>query len=249
MADDQDKMLRMIEKELQILIKSESLKPGDRLPNLDQLVSILNVSRTKLRNALLSLRDEGFLDISQGKGIRVGWSELEPEIEIETSLTSLRMRHFQECRIAIESETAYLAAQNATAQDKQDLLDNIQFLKDQQSRKIDPLVDADYRFHYLVARIAGNPILLELLRYVNKELAPGRQITLSFPKGLEKTIRGHYRIIQAIKQGDSEEAQRQMRNHLQEVLDPQTSLSILRYETDQDDFEYKLDQLINTLNK
>lgn len=249
MIDDQDKMLRMIEKELQILIKSESLKPGDRLPNLDQLVSILNVSRTKLRNALLSLQDEGFLDISQGKGIRVGRSEPEPEIEMETSLTSLRMRHYQECRIAVESETAYLAARHATDQDKQDLLDNIQILKDQHLKKLEPLVDVDYRFHYLVARIAGNPILLELLRFVNKELAPGRQITLSFPKGLEKTIRGHYQIYQAIEQGDSEEAQRQMRSHLQEVLDPQTSLSILRYETDQNDFEYKLDQLLDILNK
>lgn len=46
-------------------------KPGDRLPPARDLAAIMHVNTNTVLRALRTLRDEGLLEIRQGRGIRV----------------------------------------------------------------------------------------------------------------------------------------------------------------------------------
>jgi GntR family transcriptional regulator len=52
-------------------IASGELKPGDRLPTVEQLKAQYGASSTAIRNAMLVLRSEGLITGHQGKGVYV----------------------------------------------------------------------------------------------------------------------------------------------------------------------------------
>ena len=52
-------------------IKEQNIKPGDKLPNEHELVEMLNVSRTSLREGIRMLEGAGFITTKQGGGMYV----------------------------------------------------------------------------------------------------------------------------------------------------------------------------------
>lgn len=69
---------------LQNLIEAEKLVPGEKLPSEAQLCSMLQVSRTVVRQALTELAHEGFIYKAKGKGTFIA----EPKVTL--SLVRLR---------------------------------------------------------------------------------------------------------------------------------------------------------------
>jgi GntR family transcriptional regulator len=52
-------------------ITEGEIKPGERMPLAKDLATVLGVNRNTVLRALHQLRDEGLLDIRQGRGITV----------------------------------------------------------------------------------------------------------------------------------------------------------------------------------
>lgn len=50
-------------------ITEHELKPGDKLPSQEQLISMIGVSRTSLREAVKTMEAQGKLKVLNGKGI------------------------------------------------------------------------------------------------------------------------------------------------------------------------------------
>ena len=64
-----DKVTDKIVDQLEDLIKEGKLAPGNRLPSERQLIDILGVGRSSLREALNKLEAMGYVEIKKRKGI------------------------------------------------------------------------------------------------------------------------------------------------------------------------------------
>ena len=53
-------------------IREHDLNPGDKLPSQENLLAMMGVSRTSLREAMKTLEARGILEIQNGKGAYVG---------------------------------------------------------------------------------------------------------------------------------------------------------------------------------
>lgn len=63
-----DLLWEQVADDLRADIKSGRLAPGSRLPNELELASIYGVARVTVRNALASLRREGLIIVTRGRG-------------------------------------------------------------------------------------------------------------------------------------------------------------------------------------
>lgn len=59
-------------------IDQDSLQPGDKLPTLNQLAADLGVSRTVIREAVISLSSDGVLESRHGVGVFIRKQEQTP---------------------------------------------------------------------------------------------------------------------------------------------------------------------------
>src|SRR5438105_14060538 len=84
------------------LLNKGGLRPGKYL-DLNALAREIGISRTPLRDALLRLECEGFVEIHSRKGVRVA------------PLTLDRIRHIYEILAALESTTLRSVAPRGTA--------------------------------------------------------------------------------------------------------------------------------------
>ncbi|WP_363321342.1 winged helix-turn-helix domain-containing protein [Saccharomonospora sp.] len=63
-----DLLWEQVADDLRADIKSGRLAPGSRLPNELELATIYGVARVTIRNALASLRREGLIIVTRGRG-------------------------------------------------------------------------------------------------------------------------------------------------------------------------------------
>src|SRR6266571_2912302 len=120
---------------LRALMHQGQLRPGDEL-DLKALAAGIGISRTPLRDALLRLECEGFVEIHNRRGVRVA------------PLTLDRIRHIYEILAALESTalrdvgpritTAIVARMNELNNDMVRALDNSDFAR---------FYDANLAFH------------------------------------------------------------------------------------------------------
>jgi len=195
---------------LQTEILSGMLLPGARLGEV-ALADRFAVSRGPVRAALNQLSESGLVSIVPNSGARV------------RVLNHADARALYEVRAALEAEAARLAAMSADAATGEELNRLLGLHADEvsahpQGAYLQPPGDRD--FHMVIARLAGNPIIL---RYLTRELYP--QLALLRVKHRNVTGRGqaalleHRRIAEAIACGDGEVAALLMRRHIRASWD------------------------------
>ncbi|MFC7050934.1 FadR/GntR family transcriptional regulator [Emcibacter nanhaiensis] len=187
-----------------------------RLPPEVQLVEELGISRAKLRGLLKILENEGLIWRHVGKGTFIG------ERSLTTELTSmpetLTPPEAFEARLVIEPQIAALAARRATPvqiEEMRHCLSQMQNLDD-----FDQWAVWDERLHRLVAKAAGNKLLLAVYDTI-RECAPSgmhKIINRVFSSSTrQESNHEHARFIDAIANHDPENAEKYIREHLQAV--------------------------------
>lgn len=190
------------------------ISAGEPLPAEAEMVSRFGVSRTVIREAMRTLRAQGFVEISRGRIPRVRPADSTHAVE---SLGILLARNKQaplsllEVRRPLETEVAALAARRATPEHLARLSDNVQQLLE--VRTLNERIDIDLKFHELLAIATGNPIFPVLFRVVADLLTDSLRKTHR-RVGVERTIVGHKAILAAVKSGDPEVARRAMAEHI-----------------------------------
>ena len=104
------------------LIARGALKPGQRLPAERQLCKQFGVGRTSLREALRSLAVMGILDGRVGEGTFVCTDNekyLANTLQLGLLFDAKGVQDLLEARLMLESQTAFWAAQRATAKHQQ----------------------------------------------------------------------------------------------------------------------------------
>jgi GntR family transcriptional repressor for pyruvate dehydrogenase complex len=116
-------------------------------------------------------------------------------------------------RKILEVEISGLAAERATEEDT----DAMRVQLERMLASIDApegYVDADVEFHSLLARGAGNGVLLTMLDPIVDLLRASRRVSASRPGSARRALGEHEEILRCVEVGDAEGARREMRTHL-----------------------------------
>ena len=200
------------------LIADGKLRPGDQLPPERELSEIFQVSRASVREAIRALESMGFLDTKQGEGTYIASS-------VETLLASLPSTLFHrrdfllqvfEARKILEPAIAALAAERATPEE----VAQLETILKEQARQItegETGVEADTRFHSVLAEAAKNGVLLKLNDAIVDSLRETRERSLQTRGRPARSLAGHREILQAIQTRNPTRAKEAMRNHLEAI--------------------------------
>lgn len=193
-------------------IDNGTYKAGDKLPTEYELIEKFGVSRTVIREAIANLRANSLIETRQGKGAFV---LPKPTIDFQLRHTggsaADELGYILDLRIAIEAETALMAAKNRTDKDLERIKTTIRQMQSLINEEKMPL-QADLNFHYAIAIASQNPHFLGLLKYIDSNLVAQKQITPISRKIL--ALREHEQICHAIEQRDPDAARAAMRLHL-----------------------------------
>lgn len=182
----------------QILINQ--LKPGERLI-ADDLALTFGVSRSMIREALLLLATEGFINIIPRKGTFV------------TQMSAKQANDLFEVRLLLEGQVASLAAERRTAENLRELRETADLgLAVALAGNVEQLPALNTRFHNLLADTADNDYLTETLSRLSNiiQWVYSRRI-------IERSTdswKEHLRIVDAIEQMDPAAARSASHEHI-----------------------------------
>ena len=187
---------------------------GEKLPAEGELARQFAVSRTVLREAMRSLRARGLVEMSQGKMARV--KPADPASTVESLSLLLRrnrasLLHLAEARHPLEGEIAALAARRANQEHLRQLELAVHDLA--VVKELDARIEADLRFHHVLAQATGNPVFILLLETLAGFMYQSRRKTLAY-SGVDVALAAHRAILAAVRAGNPEMARKAMNQHL-----------------------------------
>lgn len=199
-------------------INAGAYKAGDRLPPERELSTMLVVSRTTVREALLALEIMKFVEIRVGAGVFVL-----PENLREQGKNSLIQSdtvgpwEMLEARRMVEGQTAFCAAQRITDDILRRIEKTIKTMEDN-VENITAFDVADAEFHALIGRAAGNAVIESYVAHLwgmreNSMWQIWYDQTRKTKNRLQ-SIDDHKLIFQALKRGQPDVAQTAMKSHL-----------------------------------
>jgi len=189
---------------------------GRRLPPEARLCGELDISRARLRGLLKMLEREGLIWRHVGKGTFIGERPLTTELSSMPEV--LTPPEAFEARLVIEPQLAALAARRATPgqiDDMRQCLHRMRELHDFEQWAV-----WDERLHRLVAKAAGNTLLLAVYDTVRESAPSGMRNIVN--RVFSSTTRDesnieHQRYVEAIADHNPERAESCMRAHLQAI--------------------------------
>lgn len=201
-------------------IRQGVLKPGDKLPTESSLMGEHGVSRTVVREAISHLQAAGLVQTRHGIGTFViERAQAGLGLDSENIVTLRDVLAVLELRIGVETETAGLAASRRSQEQADELA---AALREMQQAMADgrPAVEADKRFHLLIAQSTGNRYFVDILTRLGDVFIPRARLNTPVldqdkpASFLERVSREHDDIYRAIERRDPEAARAAMRTHL-----------------------------------
>jgi DNA-binding FadR family transcriptional regulator len=167
------RLYRQIADQLRALIVGGEFAAGARLPAERDLSRQLGVSRPSVREALIALEVEGWVEVRTGSGVYVldrarRTPESAPEFAAEPAGASAAAGEWGpleliRARRVIEGETAALAATSGRRRDIEAMTRAIAAMREATGRNALPL-DGDRAFHLAVVEACGNAVLADTVQ-------------------------------------------------------------------------------------
>ena len=208
-----------VAEQIQRLIASGALSPGDCLPPERELAAKFGVGRSSLRDAIRTLEVMGIVESRHGSGTVVRDSRLTRwwcrwRACSRTSASS--WPSFSMSARMIEPALAARAAANAT-EEELSRLEDILRRQAEKVRRGERSIEEDSEFHYTIALAARNSVVLRVLDVLMDLLRESRARSLQVKGRPERSCAGHQRILRAIKRRDGPAAEAAVRKHLKEI--------------------------------
>lgn len=199
-AVDRSNRTSEIAKWIRAEIDSGLLRPGSRLEERE-LAERFQVSKTPVREALIQLATQGFVDLRQRKGATITVLSTEQVIAMFEVMTEL------------ECFAASLCANRMSLDLREKLLDvqrrSEQFLDDPAGYD-----ELNIELHEILYRGACNEYLESNIKDIRTRLRIYRRFPFQRPGRIRQSFSDHEAIIAAIVRGDGETAKKAMRDHL-----------------------------------
>ncbi len=202
-------------------IRDGRLAAGAKLPREADLMAEFGVSRTVVREAMSRLQAAGMVETRHGIGTFVvglgdGSSFRIPPDQVGTLHDVIAVL---ELRIAVESESAGLAAQRRTEAHlaaMRSALDAFALAVEEGRDAVGP----DFQFHLEIARATGNRHFAELMATLGGTMIPRARLEAEQPLTADRRdylrrVNGeHESLFDAIARQDADAARAAMRTHL-----------------------------------
>ena len=239
---DNQRLYQQLAQELKSRIISGVYKVGDKLPAERFISEEMNVSRTVVREAIIMLEVEGFVEVKKGSGIHV----ISTSPKSKAHLKEPKGLEFSKCgpfellqaRQLIESIIAEFAATQVT---KEDIIDLMEIQKN--ARQEDRFRDSqwDLKFHTKIAQITRNSALVTIVQemWQQRILNPyWRKLHDHIDaRSIDSWCNEHDEILQALMKKDSEAAKIAMWKHLEHTKQ-------MLFNGANDDFEISIDKFM-----
>ena len=167
-----------------------------------QLSLDLGVSRTPIREAISRLEQEGFVRIVQRRGVFV---------VRKTKREIVEMIH---AWAALESMAARLITLNASDEEIASLREPFATFEGKQLRAfIDEYSERNIQFHQRILELSGNALIQQIADNLFAHMRSIRLRTISEDDRLERSIKDHMHIIEALERRETENAEALARQH------------------------------------
>jgi DNA-binding GntR family transcriptional regulator len=186
-------------------ILSGHIAPGERIVQ-EKIAAEINVSRTPVREALLRLEQEGILEISGRSGFTI------------RTITPAEVAQIYQAREAVEGYAARLVAE--AADPAHFLRIERVILKEEKlsSRNVEDYFHANKRIHRAIVEETGNRYMLEQFDGIWNRGISFRLFAAIDTVDLGKSLSEHHALLEAIKSGTPDTAQRAMILHIRDGL-------------------------------
>ena len=198
------------------LIISKELKPGDRLPSLDDLCDSLGVSRTSVREGLKLLNAWGVIEIKRGTGTFVTDSVvnvLHVPLKISAERGEQMVLKLHQVREALEPNIAEIAAREASKEHLKEIKFALDRMTDTPENSED-FIHYDLEFHSSIAEATGNKLFLIIIYPIIDLLQDTLKLAVKPSGARERAQRYHHEIFAQIKARNPEGARKVMQEHL-----------------------------------
>jgi len=220
-AVEPQRLYRQIAAQLRTLISQGELAVGSRLPAERDLAQQLGVSRPSVREALIALEVEGWVEVRTGSGIYVldrsspasRVAARQPQIPADEwgPLELIRARR------VVEGEIAALAATEARAEHIAAMAQALARMQRDADADVLPL-EGDRDFHTTIVEACGNTVLIETVqRFWDSRRGPLFERLTGYFETLDSwraAIAEHEAILLAIRSRDPAAARLAMHRHM-----------------------------------
>ncbi|MGF1734463.1 GntR family transcriptional regulator [Photobacterium satsumensis] len=207
--NDKDKAYNYIKKRI---VKTE-LPPGYVLDR-SVIADDLGLSITPIREALILLAHEGFIDIMPNKGTRVSYIDIDYLKEVSF------MRSCLECGVVEHLSLIGLSGESLSK--LRDLSDRQ--LELVQSGDIQDSYDLDFQFHRLLCDLTGFSSLWDTLDKYKQHLIRAINCSPLNKRAKQVAVKDHLAIIDAIEERKSNIAKNRMKKHVNRIVDELQSI-------------------------
>jgi DNA-binding GntR family transcriptional regulator len=167
-----------------------------------QLAQDFGISRTPVREAMAQLEREGFVRSVPRRGVYVVRKTKSEVIELITAWA------------ALESMAARLITEKASAKEIASLRKMFATFENGALRAhLDEYSEANIEFHQAIIRLSGNSVLISLAENLFTHMRMIRRKTIVEKDRVERSIRDHMNIIEALEARDTARAEELVRNH------------------------------------
>lgn len=172
------------------------------------LAEQLGISRTPIREALVRLEQDGFVEVQARKGVFVLRKSLDEIAEMITVWA------------ALESMAARLASERATDEEIASLRKLAKrFSKDNASAHIEEYSEANIEFHQRILELSHCPMLKSIADGLFLHMRAVRRRAMPEKGRTERSVVDHMHIIEAIEDRDADLASRLVRKHTMRLHD------------------------------
>ncbi|MGC1466854.1 MAG: GntR family transcriptional regulator [Pseudolabrys sp.] len=167
-----------------------------------KLAQDFGISRTPVREAMAQLESEGFVRSVPRRGIYVVRKTKREVIELITAWA------------ALESMAARLITLNAGSEDVAALRGMFTTFQDGELRAhLDEYSEANIEFHQSIIRMSGNRVLIDMAENLFTHMRMIRRKTIVEKDRIDRSIRDHMSIVEALEKRDTARAEQLVRDH------------------------------------
>jgi GntR family transcriptional repressor for pyruvate dehydrogenase complex len=217
----QAKLSSQVAEQIQQLILSRDLKPGDRLPTERELGDTFEVSRTVIREAIRTLEARGLVKSQTGSGTYVRamkGSDVATSLGmyINTQRKPFSLDALMEVRHVLELEMVRLAAMRASETDITNLENSLEKMCST-TTDTEEFSKWDLEFHLQLCEASGNPLFGIILEPLTESLFELIWTGTSTPGAANEACDFHAKILTHIKNKDGQGAVEVMIEHLDQA--------------------------------